>query len=124
LPVENDFTEFWAAYPKKVAKLDAQKAWNKLTPEDRFAAVQALSIHVRYWQIAGTAKEFMPHGATWLHGRRWEDELEMPAATNGHDWMKTQTGIAAKAREVGITPRVGEGWMELKARVLGAMKAA
>jgi hypothetical protein len=123
--VENaTFQEFWAAYPKKVARLDAEKAWNRLTPMDRFTALQALPIHVRYWQIAGTAKEFMPHAATFLNGRRFEDELEMPEPTASNDWMKTTAGIEAKAKQIGVTPRAGEDWHSLKARILGAMKAA
>lgn len=124
LPVQDDFLTFWATYPRRVAKADAIKAWARLSAADRFCALQALPMHVRYWQICGTAKEFIPYPATYLNGRRFEDELEMPEATDGNDWMKTQTGITAKAREVGITPRAGEGWHELKARILGAMRAA
>jgi hypothetical protein len=116
--MSGEFLEFWAAYPKKVAKLDALKAWAKLTPEQQFAARESLPVHVRYWQAAGTAKEYLPHCATWLNGQRWEDELEMPKAPES-EWWRSKAGIEAKARELGMwPPRTGEDWHSLKARIL------
>ena len=119
------FAQFWAAYPRRVAKKDAEKAWMKLTEGQRFEAMQWLPLHIRYWQVAGRTKETTPHPATWLNGERWTDELEMPevAATDG-GWWKTTAGISAKAQAVGITPRVGEDWHSLKARILAKERAA
>ena len=72
----NGFDEFWKAYPKKVAKTAAQKAWDKLKP-DR-------SLQETILQAVNTAKnsrswtkdngQYIPHPASWLNGRRWEDE--------------------------------------------------
>lgn len=119
------FEEFWALYPRKVAKKDAEKAWVKLTPENRFAAIQSLPIHIRYWGIAGRPKECVPHPATWLNGERWTDELEMPTAHENAEWWRTQSGIEAKARTVGMwPPRAGEDWHSLKARILAKERAA
>jgi hypothetical protein len=120
----DDFERFWSAFPKKVAKGYARKIFARLSAEDKFAAIEALPIHVRYWKLSGRSWDYLPHASTWLAGECWADELQMPEATNGNDWMKTTTGIAAKASEVGITPRMGEDWHSLKARILGAMKAA
>lgn len=119
----SDFESFWGPYPRKVAKKDAEDAWAKLTPEKKFAALESLPIHVRYWNAAGTAKEYLPYPATWIRGERWTDELEMPEDQAQAQWWKTTAGIAAKAREVGIEPRLGEDWHSLKARIL-AKKAA
>lgn len=120
-----DFEAFWSLYPRRVSKKDAQAAWDKLTPEQKFAAVESLPIHVRYWHISGTGGEFLPYPATWLRGERWTDELEMPVPASGKDWWATQRGIEEKAREVGCWPaRANEGWHELKARVFAKLKEA
>lgn len=67
------FQAFWVRWPRKVAKLEAQKAWNKVvTPEDEDAIHAALD-----WQIPIFERrdpEHRPHAATWIRGRRWEDE--------------------------------------------------
>lgn len=62
------FTEFWTAYPRKVAKGAAVKAW----PGDEHlpAILSALA-----WQVKGWADpKYIPHPATYLNQRRWEDE--------------------------------------------------
>lgn len=112
------FEDAWLLYPKKVAKLDAQKAWNKLRPDQQWAVMQALPIHARYWDAAGTAKEYLPHFATWIRGERWTDELAMPQARSVVEaWWASDEGIHRKALELGIAPRPGESWPNLKARI-------
>lgn len=120
-------SDFWIHYPRKVAKAHALKMWRRLTTEEKFAAAHAIPIHVRYWQAAGRTVDRIPHAGSWLNpdeGRRWEDELEMPQAPEEAQWWKTTSGIEAKARQMGITPRAGEGWHDLKARILAKEKAA
>lgn len=70
------FDDFWTSYPRKVAKLDAQRAWAKLTQAQQRRAVQTLPAHVTAWVLAGRDKERIPHAATWLNGHRFEDELD------------------------------------------------
>ena len=75
------FLRFWDAYPKKVAKADAVKAFRKLDPddqllEDMLAALERWK-HSDQWTRDGTA--FVPHPATWLNGERWKDEVPPPA---------------------------------------------
>ena len=65
------FEFFWGVYPRKVAKLDALKAWNqtkKLHPhiEEIIAAVNKMAL--------STDPEFIPYPASWLRGGRWMDE--------------------------------------------------
>lgn len=71
----DDFDDWWQAYPRKTAKANAQRAWGKMKPADRTAAIEALGDHVRSWRLRGTAPEYIPHAASWLNGRRWEDDL-------------------------------------------------
>jgi len=76
------FERFWKAYPRKVAKPAALKAWGKAKPDDLLTeriirAVQAQST-CEQWTKDGGA--FIPHPATWLNNRRWEDDLGAPGA--------------------------------------------
>ena len=96
LPDESQqFITFWYRYPKRVDKLAAQRAWARLSPADRTQAVESLPAHVAYWQLSGTRKQFIPHPATWLNGRRWEDELadlDTPLTDLGQcDWNRNGT---------------------------------
>lgn len=111
----SDFGIFWAHYPRKVAKKDAQKAWSKLTSAQKQAAMEALPKHIKRWDDP----IFIPYPASWLNGERWEDELEECKPKAQNDWWRSTAGIEAKAREMGMwPPRAGEDWHSLKARIL------
>lgn len=74
------FDEFWNAYPKKVAKPAAIKAWVKINPNDEtfqkiLESVKTKSASPEWIKDAG---QFIPHPATYLNGRRWEDMFEAP----------------------------------------------
>ena len=113
-----DFQDFWNLYPRRMARVMAERAWVKMTETERFTAVESLPVHIRYWEAAGTTKEFLPYPATWLNQKRWADELEMPKPKVSDDWMRSKSGIEAKAKELGITPKLGEDWYSLKARIM------
>lgn len=74
------FDEFWKAYPKKKNKGQAEKAWSKIKQPSEILQqiLEALK-----WQKASQdwTKEngqFIPHPATYLNGRAWEDERPQP----------------------------------------------
>lgn len=72
-PESEGFAQFWAAYPRKQAKQAAKKAWQKLQPcpelvTEMLAALERQKVSEQ-WQGG-----IIPHAATWLNGRRWEDE--------------------------------------------------
>ena len=72
------FKLFWTAYPKKVAKADAEKRFNKINPDEQLLKTMMASID-RAKKSEGWLKDdgkFIPHPATWLNGRRWEDEIK------------------------------------------------
>ena len=75
------FDEFWAAYPKHVAKKPARRAWDKLHADRDLldALLTALEWQTRTeaWQRDGG--RYVPNPATWLNGRRWEDEPQAEA---------------------------------------------
>lgn len=71
-PKADDFSTFWACYPRKKAKLDAMKAWEqtkKLRPpiEELIAAVNKLA-------LATDDVGFCPYPASWLRAGQWMDE--------------------------------------------------
>ena len=64
------FPEFWARYPRKVAKQDAVKAWRKVTKTtDPQVILDGLARH----QFSDEAK-FIPYPASWLNAGQWADE--------------------------------------------------
>lgn len=79
------FDQWWATYPKKVKKRDAEKAYRAAlktgaTPEQ---LLQALHQHVANWKARGTAPQYIPYPATWLRAGSWEDELTNPDTSDG-----------------------------------------
>jgi len=79
---KESFIKFWNAYPKKKAKGDAEKAWLKINPSEHLieiilSAVQRAKTSRDWLKDSG---QFIPHPATWLNRKGWEDEYE---PTNG-----------------------------------------
>ena len=65
------FEEFWDAYPRKIGKGAAKKAWCKITTDPDTVIAAA-------FVFAGARQnedpKFTPHAATWLNAGRWDDE--------------------------------------------------
>ena len=68
------FIEFWKLYPRKVAKVAAQRSWKRLKVKDIDDIFKVYKEHLIRWR--GTEIQFVPHASTWINQRRWEDELE------------------------------------------------
>lgn len=102
----DDFARFWVVYPRKAAKAAALKAWAKIDPDP--ALVEAIMAglvqakRTRQWR-----EDVIPHAATWLNGRRWEDEAE-PTPPLASSNPKTAGNAAAIAefirRRQPVTP--------------------
>lgn len=89
-PCANDpdwamFDRFWALYPKKKGKEQARRAWKKLDPDMELcrAMSAALKRDRNSWAWRKQSGEFIPYPATWLNGRRWEDEPSSPPPPSG-----------------------------------------
>jgi len=70
----DDFVVVWSAYPKKVGKGSAEKAWQKHKPS-LAVVLQAIEKQKNSEQWSKDNGQFIPHLATWLNGKRWEDEV-------------------------------------------------
>lgn len=73
---DSGFASFWSAFPNKKAKADAIKAWSKLKPSEALQAsiLKALEIQGQGEDWTKEGGRFIPHPATWINARRWEDE--------------------------------------------------
>jgi hypothetical protein len=75
------FAKFWQQYPRKTAKANAQSAWNRLKAN---AELQATILHdlAQRKQVDHQWRDvaFVPHPATYLNGKRWEDEIVKPSS--------------------------------------------
>jgi hypothetical protein len=71
------FAAFWEAYPNKSAKQDALKAFRALAPDAELR--QVMHDALAKWRASERwmkeGGKYVPLPATWLRGRRWEDEL-------------------------------------------------
>lgn len=79
---EGNFESFWLAYPKKVGRKAAEKAWSKA--KDKPAIADILTAISRASQSDQWKKEhgqYIPNPATWINQGRWSDQ----PMTNGHD---------------------------------------
>ena len=71
--ISKDFDIFWLAYPKKVGKEAARKAFDKTRPNiEVILKAIAWQKESKAWFEKGG--QFIPNPATWLNGHRWEDE--------------------------------------------------
>ena len=84
---DNRFDRFWAAYPKKVAKPEARKRFEKISPDEETLALMLAAIEraKQSEQWAKDGGQFIPHPATWLNRRQWEDETEPVRPIGGYE---------------------------------------
>lgn len=76
------FEEFWAAYPRKVGKDAARKAFSKRRAGQQLVAemVAAIAEQAGSAQWTRDGGQYIPHPATWLNEGRWQDEASQHAA--------------------------------------------
>lgn len=89
-----DFERFWEAYPNKVGKKAAWRAWEKAKdrpPIEALRSAIARAKQSRQWQ-----QGYIPNPATWLNQGRWLDDYgtdgTLRRATSVVDWVMLQGG--------------------------------
>jgi len=96
------FDVFWETYPRKTAKKAAARAWAKVKPDE----VPTLLAAVEKWKASDQWRRgIIPHPATFLNGRRWEDELD--AATVGLDLGQCMWNHSGERGSIPRCPRAG-----------------
>jgi hypothetical protein len=103
LVIDNQFDEFWALWPRKVAKLNAQKAWAKATKKVSSGVIlPAVLAYAK--SVRGKDQQYIAHPATWLNGERWNDFTQSAAPTpKARDPFDVEpAGWQVAAREAGM----------------------
>ena len=74
------FEEFWEKYPRKVAKQAARAAWSRLQPSgDLFEEIlKGVEVWAKSPDWQKEDGQYIPHPATFLNGKRWQDEIRKP----------------------------------------------
>lgn len=107
------FSAFWAIYPRKDDKQGALKAWRKLKPDTATAAAIGDRVKILIPSPQWSDKTYIPHGATFLNRRRWEDDLPadvkppapLPVQPSSRidpvEWMRgADAGLPASIRQM------------------------
>jgi hypothetical protein len=69
------FEELWLEYPKKVNKVEAEKAYIRALKEaDHETLISGVKRYSK--SVRGKDAEYIAHAATWLNDKRWQDEQE------------------------------------------------
>jgi len=116
---EELFARFWAAYPKKRSKGQAEKAWVKLQPDEQLVETMLAAIE-RAKKSEEWRKEngrYIPYPATWLNAKGWEDEYIIAAEVSSNAAYRGRTpelsafenAAQAKNRFAGLARDGGTG---------------
>lgn len=73
------FAQFWDAYPKKIGKGQAERAWSKVDASLLTSILSAIEAQKADRAAAAKVGAFRPewkHPATWLNAQAWLDEIQ------------------------------------------------
>lgn len=87
------FDEFWARYPRKVARKAARKAWNGAI---KVASVEKIMAGLEQYMAHKPAWKDWMHPATFLNGERWDDEYDEPQK----DWWERMANTERIQKEM------------------------
>lgn len=74
--VKITFADFWTAYPRKQAKVDAEKAWRQIGGDQFPYMIEAIQRSRLTDDWRRNNGQFIPLPASYLRGKRFDDELE------------------------------------------------
>lgn len=116
------FDEFWKAYPNKVGKDAARKAFDKrkVTQELLGQMLAAIATQRQSKKWTDDGGRYIPHPSTWLNEGRWQDEGVQGVGATGSTDPDSRPAIEAEGIEKGLGPWDGiEQFHLYKARVRG-----
>ena len=83
------FNRFWQSYPRKVDKRKAQKAFEKLKVTESLLDKMLVQLERAKKTKQWNDIQYIPYPATWLNGKRWEDEIPDKDVLNDDDTRRT-----------------------------------
>lgn len=120
------FDEFWKAYPNKVGKDAARKAFDKRKPKrellDSMLAALATQRTSKKWTDDGG--QYIPHPSTWLNDGRWMDETSAPVAGPADVDSRVAVEREGIAKGVGPWDAIAEQWPAYRERVRAAPRCS
>jgi hypothetical protein len=103
---DSGFDEFWAKYPRKVAKVSARNVFVMMMKKDDRPQLSDLLVAVDRYAQLGLEIKYVAHPATWLRQQRWLDEMpETSPKPTQKDWHLEN----AKEKIVPLA-RLGRSW--------------
>lgn len=87
---DDGFEKFWDVYPRKEGKQNASKAWDKLCPDEELLhrILDAIALQKESDQWMRDNGRYIPLPASWINGKRWEDEVKLSTAMSFYDMLK------------------------------------
>ena len=84
------FSEFWKVWPlKKIGKQKAEEAFKRLSAQHRREAVERCARWASNWRAAYPGASDL-HAATYLNGKRWQDEFAGVGPSGAGQQQRTQ----------------------------------
>ena len=106
---QSEFEDWYRAYPKKVDRKSAEKAWQKLTNAKRGECVERTPGWLQRMKDRNTDLVYYPNPATFLNGERWTDDVPPPANVSSPqpsaDDANRENYILTQARQYHREPR-------------------
>lgn len=104
-PLASDgrFEDFWKAYPKKIGKDAARRAFDKrkITADMMPSVLQSVRKQCQSDAWKKDDGQFIPHPATWLNQGRWQDEIDTATAAPAEQSLMTRGGVEELALKLG-----------------------
>ena len=102
--LEVRFERFWAAYPRREARQNAWKAFQKLNPDEELMSVMIPWIGRACESDQWQDKSKIPHPGTWLNQRRWEGDPPPKGEVQQHGGQSKAPGIGGGSSQAGRRP--------------------
>lgn len=99
----DEFNQFWEAYPRKIAKGTARKAFAKAFARNPGLKIDDLLTAVAAYAASVSEMRYCAYPATWLNGERWMDNLEAKSASVKKPDHASARSFGAAMRNTGRT---------------------
>jgi len=119
--LEDNFAQWYAAYPKKVDKKKAFSAFTKAMKRITHAELMRLTNSYAH-SVQGKDPQYFPNPTTWLNGERWADvSLESCGGSSSSGLAPSTNSPAADSRLqdfVNKHPNIHPAWPFLASKVI------
>ena len=121
--IDDEFTIWWRAWPRKVARGAAARAYRRARKladaATLLAGVRAYTASLGVLRAAGKFVPEICYPATWLNGERWADEGPVQPEHEAKMIAHYRAGeIAAHAKQIAATGRAVYGCSDHEVRVM------